>query len=140
MIAARIEQARMAIGLKVISQFCDAVGVRAPTYYRWTKGQNVPDIFSLHAIADVCRVSMEWLVAGVPRSGREALEEWRKTPSGHGAPPEAIVFLEQIDLMGYEANALFYDLAYLAWQRGLSTADAARLAKVTGTRRPQSGR
>jgi transcriptional regulator with XRE-family HTH domain len=124
----RIAEAREAAGYTNKSEFARRVGIQGPTLHRWERGQIAPEIWNLHEVARLTHVSMEWLMTGAEVSGREVLEAWAK---GKSLSPEAMAFLGDLRIGGYKAEPIFYDLAYLAWQRGLSRDEAARAAKVT---------
>lgn len=132
-IGARIRQAREAIGEDNASEFARKVGVTPTTVYRWETGGNVPDIFRLLSIARTCRVRMEWLVGGIEPEHREAFARWLATPTGLAAQATAgaVPFLEGLPLLGYDPSDAFYDLAFMAYVRGLTPSDAARVAKTT---------
>jgi transcriptional regulator with XRE-family HTH domain len=128
-IGARIEAARSACGLSNASAFGREVGVKPDTVYRWERGELVPSIFTLHSVASVTGVTMEWLVSGVEPDGSPVLHAWLEAhPSVEG---DAATFLRTLPIAGYAATPLFYDLAYLAWQRGLTADEAARAARTT---------
>lgn len=133
MIGARIQQARLAAGYHVQAQFCRAVGTDPPTLHRWERGQMVPGSAHLYEIAKVSRVSMEWLMDGEEHASAELLR-WLETPKGKAAPPEARSFLAGLPLLGYRPSTLFYDLALVAWEAGLTPDEAARAAKQTARR------
>lgn len=129
----RIRQARIACGMTNASEFGRQTYVTPNTVYRWERGEVAPSIFSLFDIAATCRVSMEWLVGGSERGAGKVFDAWLETPSGLGASVEAQTFLGSLPMLGYEASLLFYDLALVAWQNGLSREEASRLAKTTQT-------
>lgn len=136
-IGKRIADARNAVDLSNGSEFARRVGVVPATVYRWEAGTAVPDVFSLARVADVCRVTMEWIVTGAETPENDALRQWVLTPAGQTATPEAIAFLAGIRLDGYKASELFYDLAFTAWKNGLSSTEAGAAAKMTeAARRP----
>lgn len=134
-IAERIQQARLAVGLANQSEFARRIGVVAPTIYRWERDHVAPDIFNLYEIARVCRVSMEWLVSGEGVASGAELAAWLDTPRGRGTSPEARAFLAGLPLMGHQPSSLFYDLALVAFESGLTREEAASAAKATMVRR-----
>lgn len=127
----RIREARLSAGLDNASEFGRRVGVTPTTVYRWERGQVVPSIFTLHDVARVCRVSMEWLLTGATSSHGEALEAWLASPQGQSAGPELRSFLEALPLDGYEPSTLFYELAATAWRNGLTPEEASQAARAT---------
>jgi transcriptional regulator with XRE-family HTH domain len=135
MIGARIQQARLAVGHHVKAEFCRQVGTDGPTLHRWETGQNIPEALNLYEVARVCGVSMEWLIAGQTREDSTIFAEWKDTPTGKTAPPEAMAFLQGLPLLGYRPSLAFYDLALTAWKHGLSREEAVRAAKTTARRK-----
>jgi DNA-binding XRE family transcriptional regulator len=130
----RIAEARSAAGYMNKSEFARLVGIQGPTLHRWEKGQIAPEIWNLHEVARLTHVSMEWLMSGALVENRQVLEQWL---IGRTITPEARSFLEGLSLSGYEPSPAFYDLAYVAWQHGLSPAEATRAARVTDVHRPR---
>lgn len=126
----RIAEARIAAGYTNQSEFCRRMGTNPPTLNRWERGKMAPEIWNLHEIAVLCRVSMEWLMTGEVGARSDSYRRWR---SGKTVSPEAIAFIESVPIGGYQDDELFYDLLLLAWQRGLSRDEAAIAAKTTST-------
>lgn len=136
----RIREAREAAGFHNKSEFSRLVGVQGPTLHRWEKGQIAPEVWNLHEIARLTRVTMEWLLTGAADSRHlGVLRQWieRKRERGEDLAPEAVAFLERVDVSGYAADAIFYDLVYLGWQRGLSPDEATRAARATAAHHPR---
>ena len=135
----RIQRARLGAGYTVAAEFARACGVQPNTVYRWERGDLVPDIFRLEQIATVARVSTDWLLRGdAPSAAPASLEAWRLTPRGQTASSDAMAFLRSLPLGGYEPpSAVFWDLALLAHEQGLTPSDAALAARLTETKKPR---
>jgi transcriptional regulator with XRE-family HTH domain len=135
MLGTRIQQARLAMGFNNQAEFCRRVGVQAETLYRWERGRVAPDAFNLYEVARLLNVSMEWLVAGEKRAENPALAEWLDSPKGRAASPDARAFLASLPIGGYRTAPLFYDLALVAYEAGLSREETVRAAAQTARRR-----
>lgn len=131
-IGERIQRARVAAGYTVAAEFARACGVQPNTLYRWERGDIAPDIFRLESIGRAARVSTDWLLRGAPPvAASRVLAAWKASARGASARPAAIAFLEALPLEGYEPSFMFYDLALLAFEQGLSPEAAALAAKFT---------
>lgn len=96
----------------------------------WARGDALPRIDGLIAIAEACAVSLDWLAMGT-EAKPTAFAEWLEGPVGAHAPPEARRFLSSLPLHGYKIGGAFYDLAFQAWKLGLDRRTAARAARDT---------
>lgn len=97
-----------------------ATGLRDQNqFYRWARGESVPNLTSLIAIAHAFEVSLDWLVLGKERTPA-ALEEWLASPQGAVIEDDAKRYLRSLPTRGYDATPAFYALSYNAWKHGLA--------------------
>ena len=102
---------------------------------RWERGDGLPDALNIEAISRVCGVSADWLLRGVPPSqASEVFARWRASPRGMTASEVALLFLETLPLGSWTPSLVFYDLALLAFEQGLSQEEAVDAARVTALR------
>ena len=63
-IGLRIREARMAAGFATSREFAEALQIEPLTYRRYERGEVVPDVELLIAIAALTNFSLDWLIAG----------------------------------------------------------------------------
>lgn len=107
----------------------EAAGLEYNSVRRWARGDVLPKVPALAAIAQACRVSLDWLILG-EESNPAALVEWLESGIGQSAEPQAIAFLRSLPLHGYQVSQAFYDQAYLAWRNGLDPQQTMRTARL----------
>ena len=130
----RIRQAREAAGYSTAADFFRATGLPdANAYYRYERGAVEPKPQVLAVIAQAAGVSMEWLVLG-EAAAPPAFTEWLSTPVGRTVTDEARRFLAALPVQGQEPIPLFYDLALMAYTRGLRSSEAVEAARETTER------
>lgn len=67
----RIGVAREKRGYATRALFAEHLGVREETYNRYERGEVIPDVELLAAIADLTGYTLDWLIAGVGKPKRE---------------------------------------------------------------------
>lgn len=118
-IGRRIDEAWEAAGYESRSAMLRATGIRDQNQaHQWAKGSVLPRVDGLIAIAEACRISLDWLCRGTEETPPAYLE-WLDSSDGQTATDEARTFLRSLPVRGYKATATFYQLAHAAWQIGL---------------------
>lgn len=134
-VGARIAEARDRAGITNASAFGRMIGVTPNTVYRYEKGDILPSFYVLEQVARSLAVSLDWLATGRMREAPEppaSFAAWLATPVGQAASPAAVEYLRELPLeVGDEPDAVFYGLAFLAFQRGLTRAEAVTTARLT---------
>lgn len=134
-VGARIAEARERAGIVNASAFGRTIGVTPNTVYRYEAGEMLPSFYVLEQIARALAVSLDWLATGRTREAPEppaSFGSWLTSPVGQTATPAAIEYLRGLPLeAGDEPDATFYDLSFMAFQRGLSRRDAVTAARLT---------
>lgn len=121
LIGQRIDEAWPRAGFHSRAEMIRASGVKDSNQaHKWALGKNLPRVDGLAAIAQTCKVSIDWLVFGFEETP-PAYWTWAESASGSAAPEDARRFLRALPLKGYKASPAFYDLAFQAWKLGLAT-------------------
>jgi len=138
-IGRRIGQAWRDAGFETLASFVHTTAIDPRLMSRYLAGEVMPGVRALMRIAEVCRVSLDWLILG-REDTPSALTEWLQTPTGKAAPEEAVRFLRSLPIHGYRATVRFYDFAFMAWQHGLERrVSAEQVALSARTMAEKSG-
>lgn len=129
LLAKRISQARLMRGYENASEFARLLGVAPNTVYRWERGEVTPQAYQVVAIARAAGVTTDWLLLGQADDVSHDLARWLETPRGKSATPEAIAWMQRVPVTGFRPSDMFFDLALLAFERGLTPEDAAAVAR-----------
>ena len=134
-IGERIATARLSAGYENASEFARHVGVSPNTIYRWERGEVAPSIWQLESVSRIARVTTDWILRGSRQDASARLDEWLKTPRGQSAKEPARIWLRELPIGGFVPSDVFYDLALLAFEQGLSPDEAVVAARFTETKR-----
>jgi transcriptional regulator with XRE-family HTH domain len=134
-IGARIASARLSAGYENASEFARHVGVSPNTIYRWERGEVAPSIWQLESVSRVSRVTTDWILRGSRQDASERLDAWLETPRGRSAGEGARAWLRELPIGGFVPSDVFYDLALLAFEQGLSPDEAVVAARFTEAKR-----
>lgn len=129
-IGRRIDQAREEARIESLAELGRQARIDLRLLHRYIGGEVMPGVSALMRIADVCHVSLDWLVRGsehVP----DALVEWLESPVGKGISDDARRLIRELPLHGYRPSARFYDLVLHAIREGLTLDEAVRAARAT---------
>jgi transcriptional regulator with XRE-family HTH domain len=132
-IGARIRRVRELSGYNA-TRFAELIEADRNTVGRWERGAGLPDALNVEAISRVCRVSADWLLRGEASPQVAAVfTAWRSKRTD--VDERAQLFLETLPLRDWIPTPVFYDLALLAYQQGLTQDEAIDAARVTEMRR-----
>lgn len=129
-IGKRINQAWRDAGFETLASFVHSTRIDPRLMSRYLAGDVMPGVRPLMRVAEVCRVSLDWLVLGTEEAS-PALLEWLETPIGKSAPEPARRYLRALPIRGYRPSLQFYDMTFLGWQNGLTAEDAVTAARTT---------
>lgn len=107
-------------------------------YYMIARGEKLPKVPALSRIAEVAGVSLDWLVRGeaaAPPQFREWLEKEGGERQLAGDEPARRFLAAQPIPPGQSADPAFYDLALVAYRRGLRGTAAVTAIADTRKRR-----
>lgn len=132
-IGRRIQQAREGAGIPSLSELSQRAQVNLRLLNKYVTGETMPGVRALLRIADVCGVSLDWLVRGQEFTP-PALLDWLETPVGKTVDEETRRFLRALPLHGYRPSVRFYDLALHAIREGLTPEETVQAARITEDR------
>jgi transcriptional regulator with XRE-family HTH domain len=134
-IGGRIATARLSAGYENASEFARHVGVSPNTIYRWERGEVAPSIWQLESVSRVARVTTDWVLRGSREDASARLDAWLATPRGRSASEAARIWLRELPIGGFVPSDVFYDLALLAFEQGLSADEAVVAARFTESKK-----
>lgn len=79
--ADRIRKALRVAGMDQ-KQLATALGLTSSAVSVWVRGLGLPNLDTLHAVADACGVPRDWLVLGPGRTPTPAEEAWMRQIAG----------------------------------------------------------
>lgn len=131
-IGRRIQLARENAGLS-LAELARRAEINNRLIHKYVDGETMPGVRALLRIADVCGVSLDWLVRGQEFTP-PALLDWLETPVGKTVDEETRRFLRALPLHGYRPSVRFYDLALHAIREGLTPEETVQAARITEDR------
>lgn len=80
MIGNRIRYERQRLGL-TLEELGNKIGVSKQCLSGWEHGRNMPDVFALNTLAEVCRIEIKDFLTGLPDESGVPTQTLAETPS-----------------------------------------------------------
>lgn len=116
-----------------LSALARAMGTTPKTIYALREGKHAPDIFTLYLLARETGRDMEWFVSGAELTTEPVLVTWaaERAAKNQPVPDDALAFLRALRLRGARPSPVFYNLALVAFENGLTPAEAVVAAAAS---------